>query len=62
MSELELAIADFEKNAEAKAAIITGAGPKSFVAGADISEFVGLSSSEGMALAQTGQNVFFRIQ
>jgi len=62
MSELELAISEFESNPEAKAAIITGAGPKSFVAGADISEFVGLSSAEGMELARTGQNIFFRIE
>ncbi|MCU7548735.1 enoyl-CoA hydratase-related protein [Chitinophagaceae bacterium LB-8] len=62
MSELESAITEFESNPEAKAAIITGAGPKSFVAGADISEFVGLSSAEGMELARTGQNIFFRIE
>jgi enoyl-CoA hydratase len=62
MSELEIAIAEFESTAEAKAAIITGAGPKSFVAGADISEFEGLSSAEGMDLARAGQNIFFRIE
>jgi enoyl-CoA hydratase len=62
MSELDMAIAEFERDPEAKAAIITGAGPKSFVAGADISEFVGLSSSEGMDLASAGQKIFFRIE
>ena len=62
MSELEIAIAEFERTDDAKAAIITGAGPKSFVAGADISEFVGLSSAEGMDLARAGQNIFFRIE
>lgn len=62
MSELELAIAEFESTPDAKAAIITGAGPKSFVAGADISEFVGLSFTEGMELARAGQSTFFRIE
>ncbi len=32
---------------EIKGMIITGAGPKAFVAGADISEFAGLSQNEG---------------
>jgi enoyl-CoA hydratase len=49
-------------NPEIKAAIITGAGPKSFVAGADISEFMGLSVKEGKALAKAGQNMFFKIE
>ncbi|MGQ0827621.1 MAG: enoyl-CoA hydratase/isomerase family protein [Bacteroidota bacterium] len=45
-----------------KAIIITGAGPKSFVAGADIAEFVGLSVEQGMALAKAGQSVFKQIE
>lgn len=44
-------------------AIITGAGPKSFVAGADISEFLTLDATGGAALAQAGQDkVFTRIE
>ncbi len=42
--------------------IITGAGAKSFVAGADISEFVGLSVDEGKALAEKGQQIFMKIE
>lgn len=45
-----------------KGVIITGAGEKAFVAGADISEFVGISGDEGEALAQRGQDIFFRIE
>lgn len=41
------------------AVIITGAGPKSFVAGADISEFLSLDASGGAALAQKGQDMVF---
>lgn len=62
MSDLEALATEIETNAEIKAAIITGSGQKGFVAGADISEFVGLSGSEGMELARKGQNIFFKIE
>ncbi|MCC7303703.1 MAG: enoyl-CoA hydratase/isomerase family protein [Bacteroidia bacterium] len=42
--------------------ILTGSGTKAFVAGADISEFVGLSPEQGMAMAQAGQDVFKSIE
>ncbi|MEX0636112.1 MAG: enoyl-CoA hydratase-related protein [Ferruginibacter sp.] len=45
-----------------KSAIITGAGKKAFVAGADITEFAGLSKEAAMALAKRGQDVFFKIE
>jgi enoyl-CoA hydratase len=45
-----------------KGVILTGAGEKAFVAGADITEFKGLSASEGKALAQRGQDVFFLVE
>ena len=45
-----------------KGVILTGAGGKSFVAGADITEFQNISSAEGQALAQRGQDVFFLIE
>ncbi len=45
-----------------KGVIITGAGEKAFVAGADITEFSGLSATEGMAFAQRGQDIFFLIE
>ena len=38
-TDLDKALNDIEKNPEIRSAIITGAGPKAFVAGADISEF-----------------------
>lgn len=62
MSDLDTVLTEVEKNPDIKAAIITGAGVKGFVAGADISEFVGLSHSEGMALAKRGQDIFFKIE
>ena len=42
--------------------IITGAGPKAFVAGADISEFEGLTPDEATRLARQGQAVFDRLE
>lgn len=42
--------------------ILTGSGPKAFVAGADISEFNQLSKEEAMALAKRGQDCFFRLE
>ena len=45
-----------------KGVVITGAGEKAFVAGADITEFSGLSATEGMAFAQRGQDIFFLIE
>lgn len=42
--------------------ILTGSGPKAFVAGADISEFNQLSKEDAMALAKRGQDCFFRLE
>jgi enoyl-CoA hydratase len=61
-TDLDAAIDEVYNNPEIKTAIITGAGPKAFVAGADISEFSGLNKEEAMALATRGQKVFFKIE
>lgn len=45
-----------------KGVILTGAGPKSFVAGADISRFKSLGQAEGKKFAQYGQAVFNKIE
>lgn len=42
--------------------ILTGAGEKAFVAGADITEFKGLSAAQGAAFAKRGQDVFFLVE
>ena len=42
--------------------IITGAGEKSFVAGADIKEFVELTGSEGRDMSEKGQRIFDLIE
>jgi enoyl-CoA hydratase len=61
-TDLDTAIDEVYNNAGIKSAIITGAGAKAFVAGADITEFAGLNKEEAMALAKRGQLVFFKIE
>jgi enoyl-CoA hydratase len=62
ISELDEVVNEVYVNKEIKGAILTGAGPKAFVAGADITEFQGLSAEEGEALARRGGEVFARIE
>lgn len=42
--------------------ILTGAGNKAFVAGADIKEFTGLNAEKGRQLSQSGQDIFRMIE
>jgi enoyl-CoA hydratase len=62
LEELNTEIDRVYADPDVKAVILTGAGPKAFVAGADISEFMQASASEGAALAKKGQDIFFRIE
>jgi enoyl-CoA hydratase len=62
ISELDEVVREIYENKEIKSAILTGSGPKAFVAGADISEFLGLGRAEGQALAKKGQDLFTRIE
>src|ERR1043165_5885971 len=59
IEELGAAIDEVYNNKEIKSAVITGSGPKAFVAGADISEFLSLDGHAGKALAQKGQDLVF---
>lgn len=59
IEELSAVIDEVYNNTEIKSAIITGAGEKAFVAGADISEFLQLNSNEGEALAKKGHQMVF---
>ena len=60
--ELNTALDEVYTNNEIRSVIITGAGHKAFVAGADITEFNGLNKEQAMAMAQRGQEIFFRIE
>lgn len=61
IAELGAAIKNADKNPAVKVIILTGAGDKAFVAGADISEFHNFSTEEGKALAQKGQEDLFDV-
>jgi len=59
IEELSKAIDEVYTNTEIRSAIITGAGEKAFVAGADISEFLQLDQTAGEAFARKGQEMVF---
>lgn len=62
LAELEAAIDEVYDKVEIKSAIITGAGQKAFVAGADISEFLSLDGATGKVLAKKGHTIFDKIE
>lgn len=62
LEELTEAIEDIYQNEAIKTVLITGSGPKAFVAGADISEFLRLSPEEGTQLSARGQRIFQRLE
>jgi enoyl-CoA hydratase len=61
-TDLENVIKEIENDPMIRSAIITGAGQKAFVAGADIKEFSGLNKEQAMALAKRGQDIFLKIE
>ncbi len=61
-NDLENAIDEISSNPGIRSAIITGAGAKAFVAGADIQELSGMNKTEAMTLAKKGQDIFFKIE
>jgi enoyl-CoA hydratase len=60
--DLDNAMNEVLQNDGIKSALITGSGAKAFVAGADISEFGGLTLEQAKALSKRGQDVFFKIE
>jgi enoyl-CoA hydratase len=62
MKELGEVVDEVYANAMIKSVILTGAGQKAFVAGADITEFLGLNVLEGGILAKIGQDIFMKIE
>jgi len=58
VDELRRAMLDVQRDPSARVAIVTGAGAKSFVAGADINELAVLSPTAGRDHALAGQHVF----
>jgi len=62
LDELRRAVLDLKRDDSARAVILTGAGEKSFVAGADINELAVQSPTGGREHALTGQHVFDLIE
>lgn len=56
------AIGRIESSPEIRCAIVTGAGEKAFVAGADIKRFEGLSPAQAQAVAEDGQAMLSRLE
>lgn len=61
LAELHTAITDAFNDAAIGGLIITGAGQKAFVAGADISEFAALDAEAGRDLAREGHSKVFDV-
>lgn len=61
-TELNEAMDEALSNEEVYGVMITGAGPKAFVAGADIAEFLEISNEDSSKLSARGQEIFFKIE
>jgi enoyl-CoA hydratase len=59
IDDLNKALALADVNPDVRAIILTGAGQKAFVAGADIKEFAAFSVEEGRMLSRAGQKLLF---
>ena len=59
LEELSTALTEINTDQSIRAVIITGSGEKSFVAGADITEFTELNASKAEDLSRNGQNNVF---
>ena len=62
LSELGAAFESISCDDTVRSIVVTGAGDKAFVAGADIRELAGLSAVDGQAYARAGQEVFDSIE
>jgi enoyl-CoA hydratase len=62
IAELDSAFARLAPDPSVRVVLLTGAGEKAFVAGADISELAPLSAAEAQSHSEFGQAVFRRIE
>lgn len=62
LEELSAAFEDLAADTAIRVVLLTGAGPKAFAAGADISELAVVGEVAGKAYAQRGQATFRRIE
>jgi enoyl-CoA hydratase len=62
IEELDAVFSALAFDAAVRGVVVTGAGEKAFVAGADIEELSGLDAQGGRAVSELGQRVFDRIE
>ncbi|MEZ5012851.1 MAG: enoyl-CoA hydratase-related protein [Chitinophagales bacterium] len=60
--EIDEVFEEYMYNEEVKGVIITGSGEKSFVAGADISEFADFTPDQGKTMSENGHDTFDKIE
>jgi enoyl-CoA hydratase len=62
LTQIDQTMDALAKNQEVKGVIITGAGEKSFVAGADISEFIQVTGEKAVGFMSRGQRIFDKVE
>lgn len=62
LRELECAFYELERDSSVQVVIVTGAGAKAFVAGADIREMAEIDACQGHAFARQGQQVLLALE
>jgi enoyl-CoA hydratase len=62
IAELEQALAEVRQDESVRVLVLTGAGEKAFVAGADISEFPKMNPLQARLFAEKGQQVFAALE
>ena len=62
LDELSGVFSALDQEEAVRVIVVTGAGPKSFVAGADISQFPKMTPEDALAFARHGQKVFSQVE
>lgn len=62
LDEVAEVVAAIEKDNQVRVLVLTGAGDKAFVAGADISEFPSMNPLQARLFAEKGQTLFFALE
>ena len=62
LTELNACFSELEKRKDVRVVIVTGAGSKAFVAGADIAEMSKETPAEGRALSLLGMETFWKLE
>jgi enoyl-CoA hydratase len=61
IDELSIKLEELKKDDSVRVLLLTGAGTKSFIAGADIKEFANFTPTQGKELAKIGQEKLFNV-